>query len=178
METIRVNTRVCLADYRSAAYFGLFTRCRRSLFLMLLFLLVNVISFAGAQMGVWAINFPLLFIMAAYMVWLFVLFAALERDIHAYMKSSECLIDHEQTVLLHEKYLRFSIPECGINVTQQTDKLTNVYELGRVFLFYVSDSSAYILPKSSLTGAQLSALREYYGNCLGNKFSTRAHYTR
>lgn len=173
MEKISAEYQVTVADFRQATYFGLFQRHRTALRIMFVVLIVAVLYAAAGALGFGTINYLVLFIAAAYLIWGLLLFAGTEKGIRAYLKSDQCLIGCTFRVELESHRFRLEIPERKIHVAGQLGQLACAFELSSLFLIYTSMQDVYILPHRAITPEQRIALRQALRERVGENFGSR-----
>ena len=173
MEKIRAEYQITVGDFRQATYFGLFQRHRRPLQIMFIVLIAGVLYILGASMGLGQINYLVLFLAAAYLIWGLLLFAGAERSILRYVRSSESLVGCTYIATIESHRIRFQIPERKGDVTKQVNQLASVFELSHMFLIYVDSQQVYLLPHRAITEAERTALRQNFRERLGDRFGSR-----
>lgn len=173
MEKIRAEYEITVGDFRQATYYGLFLRLRRPLQIMFVVLVVGVLYALGGWMGLGKVNYLVLFLAAAYLIWGLLLFAKTERGILKYIRSPESFVGCRYIVTLESHRLRIQIPERKADVTRQMNQLACVFELSHLFLIYVDGQQVYLLPHRCMTEAQRLALRRNFRERLGERFDSR-----
>lgn len=173
MPKLQTGYQITVSDYRKAAYYGLFLRCRtpfRILFLVLIFALIYAIA---AAYGLGTANPLVFFLAAAYLVWGLVMFAGTESSIRAYLKSPNCLLGCDLRVTLDDTRARVDVPPRGVNESYALGRLSCAFELHALFLLYATPRQAYLLPKRALSEEEQIALRATLRRRLGDRFGTR-----
>lgn len=173
MDKICVDYQVTVSDFRRATYFGLFQRHRTALHILFVVLAVAILYVLGASIGLGTINYLVLFLATAYLIWGILLFAGAEKSIRAYLRSKDSLIGCTYRAELESHRIRLEIPERKIQVAAQVNQLTCVFELSSLFLIYTSMQDVYILPHRCLTDEQRLALRKNFRERVGNNFGSR-----
>lgn len=173
MPAIQVHYQISLSDFRKASYYGLFLRQRKPLLIFFGVLLVSVLYAAGAAAGLGKVN-PLVFLIAgAYLIWALFLFAGTEKQIRAYLRSTDCLLGVEFCMVLDSKGLRMEIPSRNVKFARSWNQLAAAFELNDLFLFYLSAQDVYLLPKRCLSDEEQDALRHTLHTRLKDHFSSR-----
>lgn len=173
MDKISVEYQITVSDFRQATYFGLFQRHRTALRIMFVVLIVAVLYLLGASIGLGTINYLVLFIAGAYLIWGLLLFAGAEKGIRAYLKTPGTFIGCTYRAELESHRIRFDIPERNVHVSAQVNQLTCVFELSSLFMIYTTMQDVYILPTRCLTAEQRLALRKNFRERLGQNFGSR-----
>lgn len=173
MERIRAEYRITMGDFRQATYFGLFQRHRRALQIMFVVLAVGILYAIGGSLGLGSVNYLVLFLAGAYLIWGLLLFAGTERSILRYVRSPDSFVGCGYIATVESHRIRFQIPEKKADVSRQISQLTCVFELSQMFLIYVDGQQVYLLPHRALTEEERSALRETFQERLGERFSSR-----
>ena len=173
MDKITVEYQVTVSDFRRATYFGLFQRHRTALRIMFVVLAVAILYVLGASIGLGTINYLVLFVAGAYLIWGILLFAGAEKGIRAYLKTPDSLIGCTYRAELESHRIRLDVPERNIHVSAQVNQLTCVFELSSLFLIYTSLQDVYILPNRCLTDEQRLALRKNFRERVGQNFGSR-----
>ena len=173
MEKIRAEYEITVGDFREATYYGLFLRFRRPLQIMFVVLIAGVLYALGGWYGLGTVNYLVLFLAAAYLIWGLLLFAKTEREILKYLRSPDSFVGCRYIVTLESHRLRIQIPERKADVLKQMNQLACAFELSHLFLIYVDAQQAYLLPHRALTADQRLALRKNFRERLGDRFGSR-----
>lgn len=173
MEKIRAEYEITVGDFRKATYYGMFLRFRRPLQIMFVVLAVGVLYALGGRLGLGPVNYLVLFLAAAYLIWGLLLFGKTEQDILKYLRSPDSFIGCRYIVTLESHRLRIQIPERKADVSRQINQLACVFELSHLFLIYVDTQQTYLLPHRALTEDQRLALRKNFRERLGDRFDSR-----
>lgn len=173
MPTIQVRCQIGLSDFRKASYYGLFLRQRKPLLIFFAVLLVSILYGVGAALGLGKVN-PFVFLLAgAYLIWALFLFAGTEKQIRTYLRREDSLLGTELCMTLDDRNIRMEIPSRDIKLVRAWNRLTAVFELNDLFLFYLSAQDVYLLPKRCLREEEQAALRHMLQNRLKERFSSR-----
>ena len=173
MSTIRVQYQINLADYRKASYYGLFLRERKPLLIFFCVMAFALLYAVGARFGLGEAN-PLVFLIAgAYLVWALLLFAETEKKIRVYMRKEDSLIGVDLCMTLDDRTMQMEIPNRKIHFTRAWNKLSAVFELNDLFLFYLSAQDVCLLPKRVLQVNEQEVLRQTLKIKLEERFSSR-----
>ena len=173
MEKITVDYQVTVGDFRQATYYGTFLRHRKALRIAFAVLLMGILYGIGAAIGLGEINPWVLFLAAGYLIWALVFLSGVEKGIKAYIKSPGCMIGTTFHAEIDDKTFRIEIPERGTAFSSPLRKLTCVFEISSLYMFYTSVQDVYILPARCLTPEQRTALRPVLRNKLGANFGSR-----
>ena len=173
MQAIDVSYTVTVSDLRKATYYGLFLRHRRPLRIMFLVLGVAVLYGIGGTLGLGTVNYLVFFIALAYLVWGLLLFAGAEKSIRQCLAAPGKTLGCEYLVSIDAHHIRVRVPSHNGDASFLLKKLSCVYEISSMFLFYVDLQEVYLLPKRALTAEQTAALRQELRGTLGDRFSSR-----
>ena len=173
MERIRAEFEVTVIDFRKASYYGMFLQYRKPLRIMFVVLGVAIIYGVAGYLGMGKINYLVLFLGAAYLIWGLLMFARTERQILRYVKMPGSFVGCRYVVTIDTHKITFEIPERKINSSTQLSKLACAFELNDLFLIYVSMQQTFILPCRALTGTQRQEFRRTLRERLGDNFGSR-----
>ena len=173
MEMFEAEYQVNLQDFRRASYYGLFLRYRKPLLLMFLVVAGGLVYGIAGALGAGEINYLVLFLAGAYLIWGLVLFAGQEKEIKKYIESGAGLLKCTYHLIIDRKRMRISIPEREISANYSLSKLAGAFELSSLFLIYVSPQETYIVPVREMTDQQRTTLRTLLRKELGQRFSSR-----
>lgn len=177
MERIRTEFEVTVGDFRKASYYGMFLQYRKPLRIMFVVLGVAIIYGVAGYMGMGKVNYLVLFLGAAYLIWGLLMFTRTERQILRYVKMPGSFVGCRYIVTVDSHKITFEIPERKINASNQLNKLPCAFELNDLFLIYVSTQQTFILPCRALTETQRQELRRTLRERLGDNFGTRFERT-
>lgn len=173
MKPIEIKYKVSIGDFRKASYYALALRSGKALKIMAGVLAADAGYYILQLSGVLAENSLPLFIALGYVVWLLLLFANTERSIRRYVTSPASVLGLPFVAGFTADAISFSQPERSIDQTFPLKDCPCVFELGAVFLFYVSQQETYIVPKYAFSDEALSLLRSNLYRQLPDRFSSR-----
>jgi len=173
MDRIRAEFEVTVSDFRKASYYGMFLQYRKPLRIMFVVLGVAIIYGVAGYFGMGKINYLVLFLGAAYLIWGLLMFARTERQILQYVKTPGSFIGCRYIVTIDSHKITFEIPDRKISSSTQLNKLACAFELNDLFLIYVSVQQTFILPCRALTESQRQEFRRTLRERLGDNFGSR-----
>lgn len=173
MQEIEIDYHVTLTDFRRASYYGLFLRYKKPLLIMFIAVIGGAVYAVAGLSGGRKINYLVLFIAAAYLLWGLVLFSGAEKNIRKYLRSPGNLIGSRYHLIFDRNRIRLTVPEQGISVNYALSKLACVFELSSMFLVYPNTQETYIIPISAMSDEQRSTMRNCFSNVLKERFISR-----
>ena len=173
MEKISKEYRVTLGDYRLASYYALAVRNRVAFRIALGALCFGLCYLAAAAFGVLLLHPVILFVAAAYLVWVLIMLGQEEVRIRSYVRSKDCLIGYQSQFTREGNRIRIRIPEKNITADLTVNRLVCAIELSRIFLLYSTPENVYLVPRRVFTEAELRSVRGTLRKQLPGRFTTR-----
>ena len=115
----------------------------------------------------------ILFVAAAYLVWVLIMLAQEELRIRSYVRSKDCLIGLQSQFFMEGNRIRIRIPKKNITADLTVNRLVCAIELSRIFLLYSTPENVYLVPKRVLTEAELRTIRSTLRKQLPGRFTSR-----
>lgn len=171
MSSIHANYTITVDDYRHASYYAAALQHRRPLQMLALFLAGGLVYLYGIMAELWQVNYLAAFILVAYLIWGLVFFAGVELRIRRYISSPDTLIGCRFSITVDASQLFLQVPERGVHHSCSISRLVGVFELGRLFLIYISMQELYILPKRALSDEEVEALHSSFAQRIPDRFS-------
>lgn len=173
MREIEIDYTVTLTDFRRASYYGLFLRYKKPLLIMFLAVFGGILYAVAGFSGAGAVNYLVLFIAAAYLVWGLVIFSGAEKNIRKYLRSPDNLIGCEYHLIFDRNRIRITVPEREISENYAVSKLACVFELSSMFLVYPNVQETYIIPVRAMSNEQRTEMRNCFRSVLKDRFGSR-----
>ena len=145
-----------IGDFRLASYHALVFRYRTMLRIAVVVMLVSLGYAIASMLGAGKPNLMVFFIGGAYMIWLLIMLAGVEKNIRSYVRE-----------------VRIRIPARKVDARLPYRGLACVFELSSLFLFYVNAEQVYMVPVRAMSREDRVALRAHLTSVLGDKFSSR-----
>lgn len=168
---LQVKYTVKEKDLRSAMYFPLLLRHKRSLYLLAATVLVSLICFLFSRLGVFADAYPLYFIAVGYLFVMAVVFGGAEQNMHRYLRKPGCLVGKEFTFTLDAENVRFVIEGEKVDDTFPLRKFTMVVDMRNILFFHLEGDQVYIVPKSAFTPEEYAKAASLLTAALKEKFT-------
>ena len=173
MQKIQVEYQLTVSDYRASSYYGLVQRQKMAFRIMAGVIAVGILSLVFRESLPAKLGTLLPFLAGAYLIWGILLFAGVERGIRRYVKTPDCLIGRRYRATIDAQQIRFEIPERKVDVSFPVDELSFAFELSALFMLYVSEDKVFLLPKRSLSDAEVRSLRSLLQSRLKTRFISR-----
>ncbi len=170
MGGVELNYRVELADFREASYYMLFIRKRTAFRLAILILLAFFVYVVLCLNHVTNMEPVAAFIAGAYLIWILLQLASVEREILRYAKTPDTLISEEYSAKFGNRQFSIAIPARGFSVTDDIINLHCAFEIAHCFLLYVSGQQMFIIPTRDMTEEEALTLRSILTSALGERF--------
>ena len=158
-------------DLRSAMYFPVLLRHKRSLYLLAATLLVSLVCFLLSRFGLFADAYPLYFIALGYLFVMAVVFGGAEQTMHKYLRSPKCLVGKEYTFTLDEQNVRFCIESANVDETFPIKDFTMVVDMKTILFFHLQRDKVYIVPKRAFSAEEFETAASLLNGALGAKFT-------
>ena len=173
MEKSSKEYRVTLGDYRLASYYALAVRNRVAFRIAIGALCFGVCYLAATAFGFLILHPVILFVAAAYLVWVLIMMAQEELVIRNYVRSKNCLIGLQSQFTMEGNRIRIRIPEKNITADMTVNRLVLAIELSKIFLLYSTAENVYLVPKRVFTEAELRTIRSTLRKQLPGRFTSR-----
>lgn len=160
---IEIKYSVDLKDYRDAYYYIMFYKSRNAFRVAVIVIAVSLL-YGALWVNRLVPGYPaVLLVASAYLVWMFIRFAGVERQIRAYARSSDNLIGLEYRATFKGRSYRFEIPQKSIKISGDAKNILTRFESAGCFLLYVSAQDLFIIPKRALDDGEAAGIREFLG---------------
>ena len=173
MEKISREYRVSLGDFRMASYYALAVRNKVAFRIAIGALCFGLCYLAAAAFGILLLHPVILFVAAAYLVWVLIMLAQEELHIRSYVRSKDCLIGLQSQFFMEGNRIRIRIPKKNITADLTVNRLVCAIELSRIFLLYSTPENVYLVPKRVLSEAELRSIRSTLRKQLPGRFTSR-----
>ncbi len=173
MEKISKEFRITLGDFRQASYYALAVRNRVAFRIAAGALCFGVCYLVISAIGITVLHPVILFVAAAYLVWVLIMLAQEELHIRSYVRSKDCLIGLQSQFFMEGNRIRIRIPEKNITADLTVNRLVCAIELSRIFLLYSTPENVYLVPKRVLSEAELRSIRSTLRKQLPGRFTSR-----
>ena len=166
MEAQEIRYRVNKKVFRQASLYAMFLRNRNTFRVGIAVVLAVAFYTVLAVQG----TFPLIYIAAAYLVWMLLLLGREEQRVLRYLKSDESLLGTEYVLRFDAGKLSVEIPEKKLRNTVAFAKLASAIEISSVFMLCLTADQLYLVPTAAMTDEQRTALRGLLSSHLGERF--------
>ena len=173
MEKISKEFRITLGDFRQASYYALAVRNRVAFRIAAGALCFGVCYLVISAIGITVLHPVILFVAAAYLIWVLIMLAQEELRIRSYVRSKDCLIGLQSQFFMEGNRIRIRIPKKNITADLTVNRLVCAIELSRIFLLYSTPENVYLVPKRVLSEAELRSIRSTLRKQLPGRFTTR-----
>lgn len=173
MQEIEIDYTVTLTDFRRASYYGLFLRYKKPLLIMFIVVFGGILYAIAGLSGAGTINYLVLFIAAAYLIWGIVIFSGEEKNIRKYLRSPDHLLGCRYHLIFDKNRIRITVPERGISANYAVSKLACVFEISSMFLVYPTTQETYIIPLRAMSSEQRNEMRSTFRTVLKDRFGSR-----
>ena len=173
MEKISKEFRITLGDFRQASYYALAVRNRVAFRIAAGALCFGVCYLVISAIGITVLHPVILFVAAAYLVWVLIMLAQEELHIRSYVRSKDCLIGLQSQFFMEGNRIRIRSPKKNITADLTVNRLVCAIELSRIFLLYSTPEDVYLVPKRVLSEAELRSIRSTLRKQLPGRFTSR-----
>ena len=173
MEKISKEFRITLGDFRQASYYALAVRNRVAFRIAAGALCFGVCYLVISAIGITVLHPVILFVAAAYLVWVLIMLAQEELHIRSYVRSKDCLIGLQSQFFMEGNRIRIRIPKKNITADLTVNRLVCAIELSRIFLLYSTPENVYLVPKRVLSEAELRSIRSTLRKQLPGRSTSR-----
>ena len=173
MEKISKEFRITLGDFRQASYYALAIRNRVAFRIAAGALCFGICYLAVSAIGITVLHPVILFVAAAYLVWVLIMLGQEEVRIRSYVRSKDCLIGYQSQFTMEGNRIRIRIPEKNITADLTVNRLVYAIELSALFLLYTTAENVYLVPRRVFTEAELRTIRGTLRKQLPGRFTTR-----
>lgn len=163
-------------DYREVVYFNVFTKSRWFPWLLGG---MGIISAVGLLMSFLFYQLPAALEMLFYAVLgiIVAMFVVTERMIRKFIRQDTNLIGTERTFSIDEE--RISLKDAfGEGCCYLWEELFRAYETEELFLFFLNEHQAMILPKRNQSQEDLEKLRSFLKRKLGSRWECRCKFIK
>lgn len=172
MDTITLNFKVTVSDFREASYYGLFMRRRSAFRAAAVVLLASFVYGVLCWHRVLPLEPLLLFPAGACLIWFLFVLAGAERQILSCVRSPDTLIGAAYTASLDHSRFSFSLPDRNFCVSGPVSELYCAFELSRCFLIYATQEQLFIVPIRQMSQDEIKTLRKILQAGLNSRFAT------
>lgn len=172
MSTVELDYRVKLTDFREAYYYVAFFRRKNAYRIGAIVLIAFFVYAVLWKNDVVRMEPIAAFIACAYLIWFFIQFASLERQILKYQKDPNTLIGAEYHAKIGKRQYDFQIPAKKMRNCGNLEDLNCAFEIAHSFLLYATDQQLFIIPTRDMTAEEATALRGILLGALGNRFTS------
>ncbi|MBQ7534228.1 MAG: YcxB family protein, partial [Stomatobaculum sp.] len=123
--------------------------------------------------GIIVLHPIILFVAAAYLIWVLIILGQEEIRIRSYVRSKDCLIGLKNTFFMEGNRIRIQIPDKNITANLTVNRLAVAFEISALFLLYTTAQQVYLVPKRAFTEDQLRKIRSTLAKQIPGRFSTR-----
>ena len=162
-----------IGDFRLASYHALVFRYRTMLRIAVVVMLVSLAYAIASMLGAGKPNLMVFFIGGAYMIWLLIMLAGVEKNIRSYVRQPDCLVGQRFLANFDAQEVRIRIPARKVDARLPYQGLACAFELSSLFLFYVNAEQVYMVPVRAMSRDDQVSLRAHLTSVLGDKFSSR-----
>lgn len=164
--------RMLPADFREASYYGLFLRKRLG-FGMAAVAIIAFVIYAVLCINKVLPMYPVtMFIAGAYLIWIILQLAAVERTVLRYTKQKDTLIGAEYHARFQGKQFTVEIPERNYKLAGETAQFASAFEISHCFLLCLSEDQMFIVPTRDMSAAEAETMRTILARELGDRFFT------
>lgn len=160
MNTIDFEYTVSLPEFRQAYHYGMLSRnCIGFRMFAIVTLAMIVYGFLVVS-TLLPLNYFVLFIGGAELLWALWMFADAERKIFQYVRGADSMVGVPYEVTIESHRISFSVPSKDLTGTFSYKDLPCIIELSRIFMIYADTQELFILPVRYLNEEQLASFRD------------------
>ena len=169
---MKFTTNMAIENYRGAVYFTTAARLRSLFKGFLISLALAALYLILGQLGVIPYSNLINFIVTAYLLFMLFQFGRLELAIYRYAKSPNTILGIDIIYTFYNNYFTVEIPSLREKNNYTLDNIAEAVEMSTNFIFYISRTQTFIIPKNGMTDEELSSLRTYLLQNLKSRFQS------
>ena len=170
MNSLEFEYKVSIEEFRQAYHYGMMSRNRIGFRMFAIVMLAMILYGFLVVSTLLPLNYFVLFIGGAELLWALWMFADAERKIFKYVRSAESMVGVPYEVTIESHRISFEVPSRNVSGTFAYKDLPCVIELSRIFMIYADTQELFILPIRYLREEQLAEFRETLTRRVGENY--------